>query len=59
MKAATALLDCDDHTSARMSLDMPLASENPSWTVYNELLKKHPKSQPAHSAALQSLIGWL
>ena len=26
-----------------------------SWTVCDELLKKHPKGQPAHSAALKSL----
>ena len=57
VKAAIALLDSDDHTGAPMSLDLPLASENPSWTVCDELLKKHPKSQPAHSATLQSLDG--
>ena len=58
VKAAIALLGSNDHTGAPMSLDMPLASENPSQTVCDELLEKHPKSQPAHSAALQSLDGF-
>ena len=40
-----------------MSLDMPLISENPSYTVCDELLKKHPQGQPAHSVALKSLEG--
>ena len=34
-----------------------MVSGNPSWIVCDELLKKHPKSQPAHSAALKSLEG--
>lgn len=57
VKAAIALLDSDDHTGAPMGLDVPLVSEDPSWTVCNELLKKHPKGQPANSAALKSLDG--
>ena len=40
-----------------MGLNMPLISEDPSWTVCDELLKKHPKGQPAYSAALKSLDG--
>ena len=42
-------------TTQSMGLDVPLVSEDPSWTVCDELLKKHPKGQPAHSAALKSL----
>ena len=57
VKAAIALLDSDDYTGTPISLEMPLASKSPSWTVCDELLKKHRKSQPAHSAALQSLDG--
>ena len=57
VKAAIALLDSDDHSGAPMGLDTPLVSENPSWTVCDELLKKYPKGQPAHSAALKSLDG--
>ena len=57
MKAAIALLDSDDRSGAPMGLDMPLVSEDPSWTVCDELLRKHPKGQPACSAALKSLDG--
>ena len=57
VKAAIALLDSDDRSGAPMGLDAPLVSENPSWTVCDELLKKHPKRRPAHSAALKSLDG--
>ena len=56
-KAAIALLDSDDHSGAPIGLDMPLVSEDPLWTVCDELLKKHPKGQPAYSAALKSLDG--
>ena len=57
VKAAIALLDSDDHSGAPMGLDAPMVSEDPSWTVCDELLKKHPKGQPAHSVALKSLHG--
>ena len=57
VKAAIALLDSDDRSGAPMGLDMPLVSEDPSWTVCDELLRKHPKGQPACSAALKSLDG--
>ena len=57
VKAAIALLDSDDRSGAPMGLDAPLVSEDPSWTVCDELLKKHIKGQPAHSAALKSLDG--
>ena len=57
MKAAIALLDSDDRSGAPMGLDMPLVSEDPSWTVCDELLRKHPKGRPACSAALKSLDG--
>ena len=40
-----------------MGLDMPLVSEDPSWIVCDELLRKHPKGQPACLAALKSLDG--
>ena len=56
VKAAIALLDSDDHSGAPMGMDMPLVralvSEDPSWIVCDKLLKKHPKGQPAYSAAL-------
>ena len=34
---------------------MPVDMNSPSWTVYNELLKKHPPGQPAHPEALKPL----
>ena len=48
VKAAIALLESDERSGSHMSLDAPLASGNPSWTVSDELLK-HPCNGTASS----------
>ena len=57
VKAAISLLDSDEHPGAPMSLDMPLDPAIPSWTVHDELLKKHSSDRPAHCNALKTLEG--
>ena len=42
VKAAINLIDSTERSGAPMKLDTPLDPDSPSWTVYNELLKKHP-----------------
>ena len=51
----TSLLDSEEHPGAPMRLNMPLDPESPSWTVRDELLKKHPSGQPAHCDVLKAL----
>ena len=55
VKATISLLDSDEHPGAPMRLNMPLDPETPSWTVRDELLKKHPSGQPAHCDVLKVL----
>ena len=55
VKAAISLLDSDEHPGAPMRLNMLLDPETPSWTARDELLKKHPSGQPAHSDVLKVL----
>ena len=43
VKAAIDLIDSTERSGAPMKLDTPLDPDSPSWTVYNELLKKHPQ----------------
>ena len=51
VKAAIAL-ESAEHSGNPINLDVPLVLENLSWTVCDELLKNHPKGQPAHSLLL-------
>jgi len=58
VRSALSLLDDEDPVGAPMHLDMSVDSTNPSWTVLDELMKKHPEGRPAHPNALltQSVV---
>ena len=56
VKAAIKVIDSTNHSGTPLKLDMPVNQDSPTWTVYNELLKKHPPSQPAHPGALKPLL---
>ena len=53
VKAAIKVIDSASNSGTPLRLDMPMDMNSPSWTVYNELLKKHPPGQPAHPKALK------
>ena len=55
VKAAIKVIDSASNSGTPLRLDMPVDMNSPSWTVYNELLKKHPPGQPAHPEALKPL----
>ena len=55
VKAVIKVIDSASNSGTPLRLDMPVDMNSPSWTVYNELLKKHPPGQPAHPEALKPL----
>ena len=54
VRSALSLLDDEVWEGEPMQPDMAVDSTNPSWTVLDELLKKHPEGKPAHPNTLQS-----
>jgi len=52
--AALAFLDDVDRAGAPLHLKDPVLPDKPSWTVFDELQKKHPPGQPAQKEALLS-----
>jgi len=55
VKATIKVIDSASNSGTPLRLDMPVYMNLPSWTVYNELLKKHPPGQPAQPEALKPL----
>ena len=41
-----------EQSGVPLRLDSPVSSDNPSWSVLDELKKKHPVGRPTSSAAL-------
>ena len=54
MHAALALLDDVEHAGAPLHLRDSVSPDKPSWTVFDELQKKHPPGQPVRKEALLS-----
>ena len=52
VRAALTLLDDMDHAGAPLHLRDPVSPDKPSWTVFDELQKKHPPGQPAQGSVV-------
>jgi len=58
VKATIKVIDSTNNSGTPLRLDIPVYKKNsPSWTVYNELLKKHPPGKPPHPEFLKPLLG--
>ena len=57
-KATIKAFDSANHSGTPLGLDMPVYKNSPSWTVYNELLKKNPPGKHAHLEFLKPLFGY-
>ena len=52
VRAALALLDDLERAGTPLHLGDPVSPDKPSWTVFDELQKKHPLGRPAQKEAL-------
>ena len=55
VKSALSLLDAGEHGGTPLSLSEPAYPNDSSQTVFDELVKKHPKGGPVHPTAVQPL----
>ena len=52
VRSALAMLDDLERAGAPLHLSDPVSPDKPSWTVFDELQKKHPPGRPAQKEAL-------